>query len=240
MVFHAFTDVSSTSNFDQTQVCSCHISRAWWKEHHFSATSSDKQTREKQTREKQTSNNPFYRRCLFAPLEILALSSVRPHIRISLILKTQKQNNSIRDVCSCAVLIQSLLEAVKASDCSKLISFVPDCRDAISTPSSCLPDGNGEEQEAPVRRPHPPRLHQRGQGRLQPHRGEQVGSGQKILESNHIPRNPPCSDGSTPTCTDGSDPIVRNNICQREEKQCPQGQGKAVSLVLVPVYILAG
>ena len=43
-------------------------------------------------------------------------------------------------------------------------------------------------------------------------------------------RNPPCSDGSAPTCSDGSDPIVRNNICQREEKQCPQGQGKAVSL----------
>ena len=64
-------------------------------------------------------------------------------------------------------------------------------------------------------------------------------SGQKVLESNHIFRNPPCSDGSTPTCTDGSDPIVRNNICQREEKQCPQGQGKAVSPVLVPVYILA-
>ena len=62
------------------------------------------------------------------------------------------------------------------------------------------------------------------------------GSGQKNLESNYIFRNPPCSDGSTPTCTDGSDPIVRKNICQREEKQCPQGQGKAVS---IPEYILA-
>ena len=29
-VFHAFTDVSSTSNFDQTQVCSCLISRGRW------------------------------------------------------------------------------------------------------------------------------------------------------------------------------------------------------------------
>ena len=129
---------------------------------------------------------------------------------------------------------------MKASDCSILLSFVPDYRDAISTPSSCLPDGNGGEQEAPVRRPHPPRVHQRGQGRLQPHRREQVGRRPtKILESNHTFRNPPCSDGSTPTCTDGSDPIVRNNICQREEKQCPQGQGKAVSSNPSSAYILA-
>ena len=57
-----------------------------------------------------------------------------------------------------------------------------------------------------------------------------------ILESNKIFRNPPCSDGSSPTCSDGSEPIVRNNICQREEKQCPQGQGKAVSLSSSSIY----
>ena len=84
------------------------------------------------------------------------------------------------------------------------------------------------------------------------------GSTRPLLLYVDIIRRPPCTDGSTPTCSDGSDPIVskniskkiplklyllniisfiflldvnyqvRNNICAREEKQCPQGQGKAV------------
>ena len=50
-----------------------------------------------------------------------------------------------------------------------------------------------------------------------------------IIDLESFFRQPPCPNGATPICVDGSDPIVRNNICQREEKQCPQGQGKAVS-----------
>ena len=64
---------------------------------------------------------------------------------------------------------------------------------------------------------------------LKPHRREQVAKKHCWSRLKSFFRQPPCPDGATPICVDGSDPIVRNNICQREEKQCPQGQGKAVS-----------
>ena len=37
----------------------------------------------------------------------------------------------------------------------------------------------------------------------------------------------PCpSDNVAPVCADGSEAKIRNNVCDRMEKQCPQGQGK--------------
>jgi hypothetical protein len=40
-------------------------------------------------------------------------------------------------------------------------------------------------------------------------------------------KKPPCTDDSTPTCSDSSTPEIRNNVCTRPERQCPEGQGKA-------------